>query len=395
MKKYIKIITLVIILCLLWWISQIIFSIWYSTQKQSYLWIRPGKRVHTIAPNGGYLEQHIDLFTSSTPKELIDSPHKRYQYHCTYGIGHCITMIGHNFFASLHWIQAIQYIAQEVNTNEPSDLTNRFATILDYKPRRYYPYILLQYLGMPSKDNTQTETKVLARNNTIQLGEQGIALFCDINRIQAIELLSSEDFERAYTTKDPTYRNPCQEGGILAHTLAFNYFYYHNNIPQAIKYYKIASFHNDVPGITASMPALISSKQWDHKTSAYLRYDKLQNALYTYEQEKNLESDKVASLENTITKSLQKTVSEYNLHILEQANANNHQCHTLHCLKQDIQRFIQEQEQQCHATPIDCQILALGQQQQWIHKNGTLTSPISGMIYTYKEGKFQLIQESN
>lgn len=207
-----------------------------------------------------------------------------------------------------------------MNTNEPSDITNRFASLSDIQPKRYYPYILLQYLGNPSKESPDKEYAQIARDNTIALGEKGIRYYCDTDKIKRIEQLDYPSFIQALESKNDEYRYPCK-GGELAHTLAFNYYYYLGNASQSSLYYKVASFHDDVPMITASMPAIIEGKEGNNKTSAYLRYDQWSSAGEKYKNKKNLNADEIASLEASMDKSLKKMVSEFSLYLLSQATS--------------------------------------------------------------------------
>jgi hypothetical protein len=63
----------------------------------------------------------------------------------------------------------------------------------------------------------------------------------------------------AIAVKNPELRAPCQDYR-LPHNLAFNYFQYIGDNNKAAYYYMVASFHDDVPGITLSMPAIIRGR---------------------------------------------------------------------------------------------------------------------------------------
>jgi hypothetical protein len=96
----------------------------------------------------------------------------------------------------------------------------------------------------------------LTRQNTIKIGEEAIDYECDRNKINKIAKLSYQEFLNAITDKNPDYRYPCYSDD-LPHALAFNYYYYIDDPKNASLYYMVASFHDNTPSITLSMPAII------------------------------------------------------------------------------------------------------------------------------------------
>ena len=383
MQRNLKTILIIGGILLLWRISQIIFGVLYSTNNNNYLGIPQGNRVDTIAPSGWYFEQHLDSFTSSKPSLLKVNRISSFQDQCAYGQGNCYAFLWQKLISSFRWISAIQYIAQAVNTNEPSDITNRFASLSDIQPKRYYPYILIQYLGNPSKESSDQEHAKTSRDNTIALGEKGIRYYCDSEKIKRIEQLDYPTFIKALQNKDLLYRYPCI-GGELAHTLAFNYYYYLGDGNKSSLYYKVASFHDDVPAITSSMPAIIQGKEGNNKTSAYLRYDQWSSAANKYKNKENLNADEIASLESSMDKSLKKMVSEYSLYLLNQASMLSQQqwgeesCSTDYsCLQSQwyLKQSIQTINTTCTTNPIDCIILSRWEKKKWITPNGILSYP--------------------
>lgn len=383
MKKRRKVIILTIWLLWLRRISQIIFDVFYSTNKDNYLWIQHGQWVNSITSSWWYEEQHIDLFTKSKPIDYLPSQIWQFQNQCKYKEGNCVAIIGQDALSSFHWVSAIQYIAREVDTSNPSDITNRFGLLSDSKPKWFYPYILLQYLGMPSKESPDQEHSQIARTNTIRLWEKWIQYFCDEDMITKIDTLTYSEFNQALEEKNTEYRYPCREGGELAHTLAFNYFYYLGDAISSIKYYKVASFHDDVPVITTSMPAIIEGKEGNNKISAYLRYDKFYNAATKLEN-KELNPDEIASLESNVAKALQKMVSEYALYLLSQATEQakiewkEESCYTtIDCLQQQwyLTTAIENILQTCITNTIDCHIIAIAEEHKRIQSHGKLIYP--------------------
>ncbi len=398
MQKYLKIGIVTIVLIIFWRISQIIFDVMYSTTKKSYLWLSHGQRVTSLAPDGWYFEYHFNYFTTSKPSPLKDTSISRFQDQCTYGQGNCYGFFGQDILSSFRWINAIQYIAQQVDTNEPSDITNRFESLFAIQPKRYYPYIILQYLGVPSLQTQDQIHATISWDNTVLLWEKGIRYYCNRDMLQKIKELSYQSFIEKLETKDPNYRYPCSQGGELAHTLAFNYYYYLSDNEKASFYYKVAAFHDNVAAITKSMPALIEGKIGNNKISAYLWYDQWSSAMEKYNNNKNLNPDEIASLESTMEKAFQKMVSEYSLYLITQAShsageqGESQECQqTLACLQKNwyIKQQLTAVEQNCaNSTDIDCQIVRYGKEKKWIQSNGVLISPDQKSSYIRKDDKF-------
>ncbi len=399
MKRHRKLIVLIVSIILLRRVSQIIFDVFYTTSKNSYLGITSGARVQGITSEW-YEEKHIGLFTNSIPIPYQESKLGIFQDKCRFWQGNCVAFDGQDAFSSFRRIDSIQYIAREVDTQVPSDLTNRFGLLYDIDPKRYYPYILLQYIGTPSKtlaeNNPDNPGYTIARNNVINLWEKGIGYQCDTEKIKKIEKLDYQEFINAVSSKDLAYRQPCKEGWELAHMLAFNYFYYMWNKEKSILYYKVASFHDDVPSITSSMPAIILGSVWDHQTSAYLWYDNLQNNLSKIQNWKKYTNEEEKNLEDALTKALQKSVSEYSLHILDEASklaitawAENVNAYNQSYLYNQwyIKTIIQKEFSDCTPQDIDCSIIRLGQQQWRIQTNGVLTYSDPSYHYIRDEKK--------
>lgn len=397
-KKRLHILSILLIIFLRW-ISEVGFAIQYSTAKDSYLWLKSGDRVYKLAPKWGYFEQQIDNFTNSKPLPYQTSIIGKYQAQCPYGIGNCSAFLWQDALSAFYRIDSIQYIAKDVDIRSPSDLTNRLALLHDSSPQRYYPYILTQYIWPTTKSSFETEPVEarLTRDNTILLWEKGIDSLCDKNRIEWINSLEYSNFIKELQNPESKYRYPCPLWWELAHTLAFNYFYYDGNPEKAILYYKVASFHDDIPAITSSMPAIIEWNEGNHKISAYLRYDQFSNSIHNYSNNKeNLREDELNSLERTMKKSLEKTGEEFNLYLLDEASAlaledNNNDCATSkNCLEQQsyLQNTIRRIEDNCTLDPIACEILAIGKENDRISSSTIYpTHPDKSYIWNTETGE--------
>ena len=317
----------------------------------------------------------------------------RYNQFCKRKWKTCNAVRWQSLWGSLQRLQTIQYVAKDIDIQKPSDLTNRIDQINNYKSSRDYPYLFAQYIGTSSKSNTNnTWLSQLTRDNTISIGEQGIAYSCDPEKIEKISKLDYKSFIEAIEKHDPTYRYPCHNGD-LAHALAFNYYYYIKDTTKASLYYMVASFHDNTPLITLSMPAIIIGRDGHHKTSAFLRYDRLQSLYKALQEEIN--NDERKNIESTIDKSLKEMISEYSLYIINQAmslaenNSRPLSClYSLSCLQNNnyITQAFNKITKNCSSDPISCEIINLGRKNKRIYPSGVLIYPSDDtMIYSRDE----------
>lgn len=315
MKKYI----IIGVLMILWYGSQVLFEILYSNQETSYLGI-PGGHWTSHLITSGYKQQQTTILT--TPYQYTYSPSHmaEFQSQCETNYHHCIGFFGHTMYASYLWISAIQQIAQSLEFNVITDFSHHFAQVYDHIPHWYKPYHTLQFLAL-DQHHTETNKSQAHKSfwdNVIKLGEQGITYHCDQEKLSLIKHLTTEEFMKIVQQYPEPYRDPCTDHE-LPQILAFNH-YKLGNFEQAIFYYKVAAFHHSAPRITAMMPAILNSKQGDHKTSSYLRYTLLLAEIQRGE--KNLNPDEMERRDETINKSKQKVVSEYLLYLLNASNEN-------------------------------------------------------------------------
>lgn len=293
-----------------------------------------------------------------------------------------------SLLASINRLQTIQYIWQKIDTQNPNDLTNHIDHINNRNPNRNYPYLFVQYIW-PSSKNNNTWLSYITRENTTTIGEQGIKYSCDMNKIEKIKTLDYKSFIKAIEERDNQYRYPCTNWD-LAHALAFNYYYYLQNNEKASLYYMVASFHDNIPLMTISMPAIIIGRDGKHKTSAFLRYDRLQSAYNRLE--KTINTDEQNNIQSLIDKSLKEMVSEYSLHIIDQAMslAKNDSLppsclHSLSCLQNNnyITHTIDSITKNCNSDNISCQIINLGKEYKRINDSWNLIYPSdTTMIYS-------------
>lgn len=390
----IKNIVFIIIILLVWWVSQVIFSVLYSPAKDAHLGIGSGSWTNNITMTGFEKQQFLN-FKNSIPKDITTWWLHDYNSKCTYWSGNCISFIGQDFSSAISWISTIQYIGKDVDISQPSDITNKFNTINNLNPKRWYPYLFAQYIWPSKKNDSNSDITKLTRENTIKIGEEGIDYQCDRNKINKIATLDYQKFLDAIADKNPEYRYPCKSDE-LAHALAFNYYHYMDNPIKSSLYYMVASFHDETPSITLSMPAIIQWREWNNKISAFLRYDKLHNH-YKDLKKKEIPDDKRAKIEENIDTAMKKMVSEFSLHILTRASElwksrklSTNCTHSIACLKENnlISEIITQIKNTCKTDTISCEILSLWIQSEWIKNNWTLIYPVDlGMKYSWKEDK--------
>jgi len=391
MRKTKNIISIIII-----WLlrrgSQIIFSVLYSPYQPSHAGIWSGSWTQHITQTGFFYNQLI-AFTSSKPLPITTGLLDNYNESCAYGIWDCHAFWWQRLYSAFSRLTIIQYIGKDVDITQPSDITNRFHHLHSLNPNRRYPHLFAQYIWPSSKkSDTNTTWWRITRENTVKIGEAGIRYSCDMNKIKKISDLTYTEFLQAIADHNPAYRYPCTTDE-LAHALAFNYYHYLDNVEKSSLYYMVASFHDETPKITLSMPAIIQWREWNNKVSSFLRYDRLQNN-YKELKKKDLPDDKRKQIEDNVSTALKKMVSEFSMHILTQATklatekkANNNCIHSTSCLKSNgyLSTIISQIQSSCTTDTVSCEILSIGQESNWIKSNGNLIHPDPSTTYTRKE----------
>ncbi len=385
----------IVFIILLWWlrrISQIIFSVLYSPYQNNYLGIRPWAWANSIT-RIGFEQQQLTRFMTSKPITIATSHLESFNTNCKYGLGNCHAFRWQDLMTAFAWLNTIQYIGKDIDITQPSDITNRFYELHSLNPHRRYPHLFAQYIWPSTKKDWSDQNLArITRDNTVKIGEEGIRYSCDMDKIEKISHLTYPEFLQAIADHNPDYRYPCSTDE-LAHALAFNYYHYLDNIEQASLYYMVASFHDETPKITLSMPAIIQWRNGNNKVSAFLRYDRLQNN-YKNLKNKDLPDDKRKQIEDNVTTAIQKMVSEFSMYILTESTklaiekkANKACIHSTSCLKDNwyISTVISQIESSCSKDQISCEFLLIGKKSGWIKSNGTLTHPDKVMEYSRKE----------
>lgn len=224
-------------------------------------------------------------------------------------------------------IRNIQQVGTFVMRQDVPHFFSMMDQLTALSPTWAYPYVFVQQIGPvhPDEHGTITDAQKSSRQTSVDIGEHGITMICDTTKVQAIKNLSDQKFVHIVNQRGADYdrlAEPC-DTYELPHTLAFNYFYHIKNLEQAISYYKVASFHQDSPQITSSMPAILRSRQGEHLISAQLWFDRASS----------LSDSTDETLVASYTRALHKAIQSLQLHILTTANESDTSCqHDYQCM---------------------------------------------------------------
>jgi hypothetical protein len=368
--------SIIIILWIIWlWrLAQIIFSVltnpWitYHAGIPSWPWT-------DIITSKWYNQLKKEFAKDEKPSPIQDTLLTHYNANCIYGLWICKSYAMQYIYAGIQRLQSIQYIGKYINPAHPNSISNKLNHITETSPLWVYPYIFAEMLW-PShkKDHEDTTWARITRDNSIIIGERWIHYTCDAEKLKKIKELTYKEFIDAIERKDTNLRNPCKDYR-LPHNLAFNYFQYKEDSNKAAYYYMVASFHDDIPGITIAMPAIVLGRAGENLLSATIWYDRFQNAMNQLKKIKDKQSDESKEIEKTIDTSIKKAVSEISLHIL-QATYPDGLWTGENISTTKISNTIKNIISQCDQNKAWCEILLYGLQQWWIQKDGILIYPI-------------------
>lgn len=174
-----------------------------------------------------------------------------------------------NINADMHWLQAIQYIWNNVIEEDYKKyLWAMMELITDLNPYFESPYVIGQLLLPWDKYNRdesnleQTEINLAQAEN---LWLKWIENFCDTDSVDAI--IAEDDLWSILT--DKKYKNPCQSYKI-PYYLAYIYYFYLNDNTSAANYYKVVSAQEDAPGWAKVLAAIMQGKWWQREKSLYM-----------------------------------------------------------------------------------------------------------------------------
>lgn len=171
-----------------------------------------------------------------------------------------------NLRADIYWLESIQYIGETALGSEYKKyLFAMLDLITDLNPFFEKPYIIGQLL-LPSYNERYESLTDNIQKSYIQQAEflwlKWISNFCDSKKL---ELIAGEyDLNILWT--DEKYKNPCKSSSI-AFWQAFLYYFYMNNPEKSALYYKIASTNDDSLEGAKIMTAIMSGKSWNREKS--------------------------------------------------------------------------------------------------------------------------------
>ncbi len=232
--------------------------------------------------------------------------------------------------ADLKYIQDIQYLASFRNTYEAKQLyteLNYVTNLSPYRPGIYTLWLLVIPAGTRSTKDLNFLEKLQNWKDTVKLWEKWIFFNCDKQKIKNILSLPTDKYlQFAYAKTWDFYAknsNPCKTQE-LPQQLWFNYFFYLKDLPNTIKYYKLAGFfHNALPGVIW-MVAVANWMLWEHEKAMYLlltkaasMYNKLQNT--TSEKEKKV-------LQDMLNWTIKRAQAELNYYLVWKADTTHPEC---------------------------------------------------------------------
>lgn len=253
------------------------------------------------------------------------------------------------------WIQMIQYIGFDLFREYYTWFYDNIDIITDVSPYWEEPYIFWQLLLPINKHSDITlNTKITSRDEAINIWEKGVSFLC--NEID------------------------CKDYRIGSY-LWFNYYQYIHDLKNSNKYYHLAANSDNAPAILKQMPAIITSKFWEHIKSAIMRYQQADTID---------DSDQKVYL-------LNKALSEVFLHMIKETDKNQNICianlqHNLNCLIKNklIQKSLQKILSKCSTDITDinikvsCILINYGLENKFIDMDGNLVYPVQPNKYRYE-----------
>lgn len=319
MKKAVWTIIIAMLLWLIFFYKSLFF--WEHKKLQAQLHITPYTR-----------EYFQDNKTNNLYINLKDI--NKYNQYCQTKHKNCQIFPHQSRIADSIRLKSVQHAGQI--SLDKTHLFEQLDTITSLQAYRTYPYIFAQ-LFLPNKKESNSSQKA------INLWEKWTNYLC--------------------------YQSGCYNYQ-LPQALAFNYYYYLQDIEKSVNYYEIAATSPWAPTSLLKMPAIVMWRWGYHSKSAIMRYQKTIN-------------EKDITLQQEY---FDKAVSEYTLNIIQKAQkiASNTCKKDLNCLQKNkyISKVIQTETQSCQENPkirkdkINCKILNYAETNHFIQKNGTLIYPL-------------------
>ncbi len=326
----------------IWLIIFIIVAVWtiymahqISFESREVNFFGAKKNVENMFPN---FYAKYWMFKNEDPTFVRkNSIFSKYQDYCSQNHFNCIIFPQQQLYADIVWISSIQYLWWVLDNSKTPYLYDMLDNITNLNWHWAYPYVFGQLLLPVSKTNDVVPLKDRAktRDNTISLWEKWKKYICDKQKVEKISALSTWDFYRivnnTWSKEYNELKNPC-DSSDFSNYLAFNYFYYAGDWKNSANFYKVASFAEDAPLVSSSMVAVVSGRWWQHITSMQIWFTQFlslieKSSKATTEDEKQLYDSKV-------NESLNKSLFEYQLSILQDIDNQKKCSHDYYCLLQ-------------------------------------------------------------
>jgi len=231
--------------------------------------------------------------------------------------------------ADLNYISDIQYAAEYKDVYNAKFLSNELNYITNLSPYWVSIYNFIQLILPISKTSDATwQEKIDNWNYVVKLWEKWVNFNCNKQKINKILNLKDDVFFRlAYNKKWEIYeniKNPC-ESYKLPEKIWFNYMYYLKDYKSAIKFYKIASFHDKTPYWIIWIVSVINSMAWEHEKAIYMLYERL-TWLEKKMSNKNISDKEFEQTKDYYNLTLRRLEEEFNLYLISQASINWKDC---------------------------------------------------------------------
>lgn len=252
--------------------------------------------------------------------DMIDE----YIEYCHYEGKNCLIIPHQQTYASLIWINSIQYVWTLFLSEALRYLYPLLDNVTNISPYWDYPYTFWQLILPIDKTAFWVAYEDIYSSwlNTVELGNKWIMFNCDAFKLNIINSLDFQEYYEIYLEKWDYYNkliNPCSSYWIPYH-LAFNYFYYLSDWENSARNYTLTSFIEWAPSASSSMVSVVMWRYWEHLKSMQLW---LSQYFSHYESYINAVSDdEINFLEWQMKESVNKAIFELQLHILSSMTSN-------------------------------------------------------------------------
>lgn len=252
----------------------------------------------------------------------------------------CIRLPHQQSQAARLWLQVIQTVWKETTFRTPyyEQSMQKLFTLSPYRIHIHREAIML---WLHAYDMTQQGDIDFLYAQWQKL----IPYICDEARMQAIVDWDEQDYISTYNTRHQSdFQYACEHYQTPA-LLGFIAYYYQQNIPDAIQWYRIASMSPDTLDTFMHMPALLTARYDERSTSLVLWYQRLL-ALYDSINTEQSPSQAQFILEQ-IDYITNKMIETATLITIQTVNDTNECQNDILCVQENIAVTVSEYNQRC------------------------------------------------